>query len=418
MNEKTSAILESLFKSYYIKNKQRIFEPPKLKNREFAFQTFKSEGMIRHLAFENIEELRKYIVKTVPKHAFYSTAIYVLPSAHDMDEKGWISAELVFDIDADHLDTACRNQHDFWKCLTCGHRGKGKPPEICPNCGSKNIKSYAWICEKCLAKAKEETLKLIENFLVPDFGINPREIMVVFTGHRGFHIHVSSKEYVKLSSEERREIIDYIKALGLSIDKLIPSRKRSREILGLDVDEPGWRGKIARKLYDFLIELEERKDEIKDILGEKTVGELIEKLNKIVVEIMDKPPKWTTLYKTLGRRKLKTLLEKLVKEEKCEVDEKVTIDTRRLIRLPGTLHGKSGLPAIILDLDELDEFMLTRDLSPFKGEAKVKFIEEIPKNMEVLGEKIVGRKGESKKISLLAAIYLAGKGLVEIEGIK
>jgi len=212
--------------------------------------------------------------------------------------------------------------------------------------------------------------------------------------------------------------VDYIKALGLNIDKLLPPRKRGREVLGLDVDEPGWRGKIARKLYDFLIELEERKDEIKDILSEKTVTELVGKLNRVIVEIMDKPPKWTTLYKTLGRRKLKTLLEKLVREEKCEVDEKVTIDIRRLIRLPGTLHGKSGLPVMILDLDELDEFMLTRDLSPFKGEAKVKFIEEIPRNTEVLGEKIVGRKGESKKISLLAAIYLAGKGLVEIEGIK
>ena len=418
MNERTSEIIESLFKTYYVRNKEKIFEPPRLRNREFAFQTFKSEGMIRHLAFENAEELRNYIVKIIPKHAFYSTAIYVLPSAHDMDEKGWISAELVFDIDADHLDTPCRNQHDFWKCITCGYSGRGKPPETCPNCGSKNIKAHAWICEKCIAKAKEETLKLIENFLVPDFGINPKEIMVVFTGHRGFHVHVSSKEYTKLSSEERREIVDYIKALGLSIDKLIPSRRRSREVLGLDINEPGWRGKIARKLYDFLLELEERKDEVKNILGEKTVTSLAEELNRVIVEIMDKPPKWTTLYRILGRKKLRKLLETLVKEEKCEVDEKVTIDTRRLIRLPGTLHGKSGLPVLILDLVSLDYFTLTKDLSPFKGKAKVKFIGEAPKNIEVLGEKIVRRKGESMKISLLAAIYLAGKGLVEIEGIE
>lgn len=417
MDDRTVKIIESLFKTYYVKHKHEIYEPPQLKNREFAFQMFKSQGMIRHLAFETPDELRKYIVNNIPRHSFYSTAIYILPSAHDMDEKGWINAEIVFDIDADHLDTECRNEHDFWQCLNCGHKDKGKAPEVCPKCGSKNIKIFTWVCAKCLDRAKNETLKLIEDFLVPDFGINPKNIMVAFSGHRGFHIHVMDEEYMKLSSEERRELIDYIKALGLKLEILVPKRRKGKEFPGFDVNNPGWRGKIARKLYDLLIEFEERKSEVEGIIGKKNAEKLLENLDRIIVEIMDKPPKWTTLYRVIGRKNLIELLKILVKNEKCEVDEKVTIDTKRLIRLPGTLHGKTGLPVIILGLEDLEDFTLNISLSPFKGKAKIILLEEIPQNLTIFGENVGGKMKDKKEVHLPTAIYLSCKGLAEIEEI-
>lgn len=39
-----------------------------------------------------------------------------------------------------------------------------------------------------------------------------------------------------------------------------------------------------------------------------------------------------------------------------ETDEPVTTDIKRLIRVPGSLHGKTGLRVTAIAIDELDEF--------------------------------------------------------------
>lgn len=415
MNEKTLKILESLFREYYSKNSDKIFEPPKIENREFAFQTFKGQGMLRHIAFENSKEMREYIKNLVPQHAYYSTAFYVLPSAQDMDEKDWLGAELVFDIDSDHLKTSCKEIHDYWTCMTCGFKGKGSAVEVCPNCSSKTIKEFTWVCDKCIEAAKNEVIKLIEEFLVPDIGFSPRDMMLVFSGHRGFHLHVLCDECFKLTSEERREIVDYLKAVGINWNILLP--KRYGEIIGFDLKEAGWRGKIARRLFDLFLNIDENYGFLNSILDDKIISNLNKSADKIVKEIMEKPPKWTTLYRVLSKRNLIGLLNRIVEKQRCDIDEKVTIDTHRLIRLPGTLHGKTGLPVLILDIGKIEEFEVTGEFSPFKGEAKITFLEDISGNLKVLGETIIGRRGSRKKVSLPIAIYLASRELAEIEAI-
>jgi len=30
-----------------------------------------------------------------------------------MENKGWIGADLIFDIDADHIETRCKTEHDL-----------------------------------------------------------------------------------------------------------------------------------------------------------------------------------------------------------------------------------------------------------------------------------------------------------------
>jgi DNA primase small subunit len=44
-----------------------------------------------------------------------------------------------------------------------------------------------------------------------------------------------------------------------------------------------------------------------------------------------------------------------------ETDEPVTCDVKRLIRLPGSLHGKTGLKVEKINLDGLKEFDPLRD---------------------------------------------------------
>ena len=127
--------------------------------------------MIRHLSFKSSEDFKNYILSNVPAHLYYSSAYYEYPDK-EMEEKNWLKADLIFDIDSDHLPI--------------------KAPQ-----------------ERLLEIAKKEVKKLI-TILKKDFGVNTEDIKVYFSGSRGYHIHVLSEEYSYLSSAERKEIIDYI----------------------------------------------------------------------------------------------------------------------------------------------------------------------------------------------------------------
>ena len=64
-----------------------------------------------------------------------------------------------------------------------------------------------------------------------------------------------------------------------------------------------------------------------------------------------------------------TLTEDVVDSDTAPIDEPVTTDTKRLIRLPGSLHGGSGLAVMPLDRAEIDDFRPLEDAIPgrFRG---------------------------------------------------
>jgi len=75
------------------------------------------------------------------------------------------------------------------------------------------------LLSEMLKLVKKETLKLID-FLFEDFGFTGKNISIVFSGGRGYHIHIRDPTILKLGSDERREIVDYLTASGLDIDSL------------------------------------------------------------------------------------------------------------------------------------------------------------------------------------------------------
>jgi DNA primase small subunit len=96
---------------------------------------------------------------------------------------------------------------------------------------------------------------------------------------------------------------------------------------------------------------------------------------------------------------------------KGETDEPVTSDTKRLIRTPGSLHGKSGLKVVVLSRKELDSFDPLRDAVAFADESH-------PVN--VLKPATVSLKGESIKLEPgprelpeWAAVFAVMRGWVE-----
>ncbi|MEM4250457.1 MAG: DNA primase catalytic subunit PriS, partial [Candidatus Bathyarchaeia archaeon] len=110
--------VKSKFQEYYRKNSDSIFPPSSMEKREFGFLVFTEGVMIRHRSFRNVGDLRMFIQETAPSDVYYSAAYYEDPEA-PMDKKGWSGSDLIFDIDADHIETPCKQTHDRWLCIGC-----------------------------------------------------------------------------------------------------------------------------------------------------------------------------------------------------------------------------------------------------------------------------------------------------------
>ena len=102
--DQNSRFLLKMFRRYYKENEMPM--PSRFGRREFGFMYFDRDFMQRHMSFSNPTEMRKFMIAQVPKHSYYSTAYYRRPNAPTMEEKGWMGADLIFDLDADHLEGA------------------------------------------------------------------------------------------------------------------------------------------------------------------------------------------------------------------------------------------------------------------------------------------------------------------------
>src|SRR2546422_1936100 len=99
--EATNKFLKAHFRRYYEHTKPIL--PDRFGRREFGFMFWTAGIVQRHLGFSREDELKSFLASRVPAHVYYSSAYYEKPNASTMEEKGWLGADLVFDLDADHL---------------------------------------------------------------------------------------------------------------------------------------------------------------------------------------------------------------------------------------------------------------------------------------------------------------------------
>jgi DNA primase small subunit len=343
--EATVDFINRVFSDYY--QTAQIHMPARFGRREFGFMFLAKDFVVRHIGFKSQDELRRFLVERAPSHVYYSTAYYEKPDAPTMNEKGWLGADLIFDLDADHLE------------------------------GAKEM-TY----EKMLAQVKVETLKLVEDFL-PDFGFDPASIHVVFSGGRGYHIHVADPKVWQLKSGERREIVDYVTGNGVDEEAIIHKRAYAKDDFGRakfgyvmpSVDEPAWRGRLARNVVGFLERLRAmgRDEAVKlltsvDGLGRKKATEIFDRLKNDTPDHsgrtkMDRlrAGDFDQFAALVTPKFIAFIKDRAAVFAAGETDEPVTSDIKRLIRLPGSLHGKSGLTVTPLTIDELRRFEPLRD---------------------------------------------------------
>ncbi|NVM31556.1 MAG: DNA primase small subunit PriS [Candidatus Helarchaeota archaeon] len=398
--------LTQMFKNYYNTKFNKVNCPSDIEHREFGFVFWDYDKFVRHVGFINFEDLANHINSQIPRHIYSSAARYETPNAHNMKLKEYIDCELIFDLDIDHIPTPCKKEHDKWICKSCGASDTGTAPIICPSkkCDSKSFQEETWECEKCMGIAKSEIFFIIEDFLSKDFGLNPKkDLFIVFSGRRGYHIHIENESLRTLDSNARREIVDYVTGKGLvpSYHGLNPKAQKKPSIY-----ESGWRGRIARLVLKLLEE--SSMDEIQKILTKSVNIESARR--EIIFQLNSKNPSWS--FERIGEKLWHKLIQTAVKKYSGKVDEPVTIDIHRLIRLPGSLHGKTGFLVKKLSLKELEKFDPFSHTQVFQGTKKIR-VKEVPQFR--IGEETFGKyKDEYVELPMSAAILLLCKDLATL----
>jgi len=259
----------------------------------------------------------------------------------------------------------------------------------CPKCKGLRIHEINIACNLCLFAAKKEAIKLLD-ILVDDFGIKRDEIYVYFSGSMGYHITVSNSIFEKSDQFARSEIVDYVSGKGLIPKSLgVSDNSTYDELMDKLPSETdfGWRGRIARHFKVVKESYEEGSEDAKKTMIELYVQKKYKKFTRDV--------------------------QKAAKTSGANVDPSVTTDIHRIFRLPGTLNGKTGLlKKKCKDIDTFDPLIdaVVLDRKPIKVE-----VNRSPK-FTLLGEEFGPYKSENIELPAMAAVYLMGLGMAEVQG--
>ncbi|MEB3764995.1 MAG: hypothetical protein GSR77_02355 [Desulfurococcales archaeon] len=343
--------LVSALYSLYYKSTPNIEEPENIMRREFAFQYFDMDSYVRHLSFDTYEELLEFLAEKNPRHAYYSIAEYELPEAKSMEEKNWLGSDLLFDLDLDYL-------------------------EYCKDKRVEGDKGYV-LDDSCYQEGYRLMLRL-KSMIKRD--LSPEDIIIYFTGHRGFHMRVICEECRGLGKTARRELALYFAGQEVDPYLIFPSvqvvkrgRRKTRLVPALPEEtDPGWRGWIAQYIYD------KKGKSLVDVFGESWEYEVL----------------------------------KIISEISVPIDVMVTQDPSRLTRIIGSLHGKGHL--LVTDVSSGLRLHYSR-LSPFKGWVRVEYLQDV-ENITFMGVELSGQEKSRAEIPASIALHLAEKGIVRLLG--
>jgi DNA primase small subunit len=379
MKAATTEFLKQKFSGYY--HSGTLNPPPSLAQREWGFVGFDTSGetrMRRHIGFTSGQELDEYVKSLVPAHIYYSSAYYAVPGAPTMDSKKWTGADLIFDLDADHI---FRGPYDLM-----------------------------------LSRVKEETVKLL-SMLIEELGFSKKQIEVVFSGGRGYHIHIRDLSVRSWGSAERRELIDYV--CGIGIDPALTLSLRSPSL-------HGWRGRYIPVMIEYLSWLGSLAPEaamselgsyegIGELTAERFLSAIPETIRKLREDVPLNPNDriiWPVI-RALTSDPQGAFVARL-KEKAALADEPVTTDVKRLIRLPGSLHGGSGFRVTPLSMSQLDSFEPLTDAVVF-GTKHTRIDCSMRITMPILGSSYQVEKGGSTVPEALA-VFLCCRGLADVGG--
>ncbi|UCH04291.1 MAG: hypothetical protein JSW05_12080, partial [Candidatus Thorarchaeota archaeon] len=134
--------------------------------------------------------------------------------------------------------------------------------------------------------------------------------------------------------------------------------------------------------------------------------------------LMRDPPVLSPRVKSVGDKSWQELAMRAIETHGGEIDVPVTHDIHRVIRLIGSLHGKTGFSVIPITRDGLEAFNPLNDsLAITEGTMKIRFPDSplaVPKIR--IGDDTLGPfHSESVELPMAAAVFMLCKGVATIE---
>ncbi len=302
--------LEKAIKKYYEehfspKDYENVVSTSPYGNREFGFQ-LKNGLFLRNRSFSDRDEFLRYLKVNGPI-GVYSGAVYDQPLSDNVriQDAEWIGRELVFDFDINEYDAV----------RLCGCTGR----QYCPKC---------WGLLQDAAIFLDETLR-------EDFGF--KHLVWVFTGGRGIHCWIRDTEVFYLTQKQRNAVVSYM--------SLIHDPKGDQRVDPL----PSAPKLLTRRIYSKIITSFIINTELKDL--RKLLGfpkKKIELLKNEVKMFIDTGVLVNPIGNTLKNTERELLIKTALLYRYPRIDYKVTIDTRRILRIPGSIHGSTGMISEII----------------------------------------------------------------------
>ncbi len=278
-----------------------------IENREFGFDHFGKGPNDRYKVFNTPDYLKRFLKSKTPFAAYCSVAFYEKPRRR----KGWIKSELVFDVDAKDIPIR-----------TCG----------CDD-----------VCEICLREAKEIVEGLIDT-LKGDLGL--KDIHLIYSG-RGYHIRIFDADVMIMDSDVRSQILKYVVGADLPKDKY-------------DDDNGIYNLEHFSIPFGYPWVFTQR---VKYAINHLTVDSKLEDVNgKLLKDVLTnrnllERNQWGLFKTNIGPVRYKKVIKAITSLNMSLVDAKVTIDLKRILRLPSSLHSKVSMRCTeVKNIDTFDPF--------------------------------------------------------------
>ena len=267
--------------------------------REFGFDHLGHGPNDRYKVFKGTETLKRFLRYKAPFAAYISVAFYQDPRKRG----GWEKAEYIFDIDAKDL-----------------------PIRSC-NCDG--------VCEICLGEALERVNIMLDT-LKGDLGL--KDIHLIYSG-RGFHIRILDPTMMLADSDLRGEVLKYV--AGAEVPKshypnIVPGgQPYNFEHFSIPI---AYHAVFTEKVKYNILHL--RGDEQLDGINNRLLKDLIKHRDYLLDD------DWGSFKANIGPRRYKDLVNAMARVNLSTLDAKVTIDLKRILRLPSSLHSKVSMKCV------------------------------------------------------------------------
>jgi DNA primase small subunit len=260
-----------------------------IQEREFGFDHVGRGPNDRYKVFRTPDLLKRFLKVRTPFAAYCSVAFYDKPRRRDK----WTKAELVFDVDA-----------------------KDIPIRTC-ECES--------VCEICLNEAREIVCGIIDT-LKGDLGLN--NIHIVYSG-RGYHARVLDDDVTHVNSDVRSQIVKYL--VGAEVPENEYSLDYEKVSYEHFVIPFGYPNVFTERVKYSILHLNEHSN--LDEVNKKLLKDVLK--NRHLIEDNN----WGLFKNKIGPLRYKKVVNGIASMNMSLVDAKVSIDLKRILRLPSSLHS-------------------------------------------------------------------------------